>query len=65
MQHNGDVSLENCKFNVIRAVHFRTFHILTNKMHQLKYNKTDHKHFILGSICYMFRHQGAILREFI
>jgi hypothetical protein len=38
----------------------------TNKMHYLKYNKTDHKtHFILGVNFYMFWHQGAIIREFI
>ena len=31
IQHNGDISLENCKFNVISTVHFPTFHILTKK----------------------------------
>jgi hypothetical protein len=45
---------------------FLTVHVLTNKMNKIKYNKTDHKkHFILGTNCYMFRHQDAILREFI
>jgi len=35
-------------------------------MNQLKYNKTDLKtRFITGAYCYMFRYQGAILREFI
>jgi hypothetical protein len=35
-------------------------------MQQLKYNKANHKtHFILGVNAYMFRHQGAIFREFI
>jgi len=35
-------------------------------MHQLKYNKTQHKtHFILGTKCYMLRHEGAIFRKFI
>jgi len=35
-------------------------------MHQLKYNKTEHKTpFILGANSYMFRHQGAIFRELI
>jgi hypothetical protein len=39
---------------------------LTNKMHKLKQNKTRHKaNFILGTNAGMFRHQGAILREFI
>jgi len=38
----------------------------TNKMHYLRYNKTDHKtHFILGVNFYMFRQQGTIIREFI
>jgi hypothetical protein len=38
------------------------FYISTNKMHQLKYNKTYHKtHFILGTNCYTLRHQVAIL----
>jgi len=37
-----------------------------NKMHQLKYNKTDHKiHFTLHVNPYVFRHQAAIFREFI
>ena len=45
---------------------FLRFHFLTNKMNKLKYNKTDHKtHFILGTKCYMFWQQDAILREFI
>jgi len=36
------------------------------KYEELKYNKTSHKvHFILGANYYMFRHLGAILREFI
>jgi hypothetical protein len=35
-------------------------------MHGLKYNKTDHKiWFIPSANSYMFRHQGAIIREFI
>jgi len=30
-----------------------------------KYNKTDNKiHFVFGTNSYLFRHQGAILREF-
>ena len=34
-------------------------------MHKLKYKKTDHKTLIiLGNSSYMFRYQGAILREF-
>jgi len=38
----------------------------TNKMRQLKYNRTDHKaHFISGVNFYMFRDQAAIIREFI
>jgi len=38
----------------------------TNKIHYLKYNKTDHKtHFILGVNFYMFQHQGDIIRQFI
>jgi hypothetical protein len=38
----------------------------TNKMHYLRYNKTDHKtHVILDVNFYMFWHQGAIIREFI
>jgi hypothetical protein len=37
-----------------------------NKTHWLKYSKTDHKiRFTLGLNSYMFRHQGAIFREFI
>jgi len=37
-----------------------------NKMHQLKYNKTDRKiYFTLDINSYMFRHQAAIFREFI
>ena len=45
---------------------FFTFHVLTNKMNKTTYNKTHHKtHFILGTNCYLFRHQDAILREFI
>jgi len=44
---------------------FLLFRILTNNMHKLKYNKTDHKTlFILGN-SYMFRHQDAIHVEFI
>jgi len=35
-------------------------------MHWLKYNKTDYKTcFIWSSNSYMFRHHGAIIREFI
>lgn len=35
-------------------------------MQKLQYNKTDHKTLlILGNSAYMFRHQDAILREFI
>jgi hypothetical protein len=38
----------------------------TNKMLSLKYNKTDHKtSFISSANSYMFRHHGAIIREFI
>jgi hypothetical protein len=45
-------------FYVIRTVYFLTFHILTNKMHKLQYNKTDHKTLCILSInCYMFHHQ--------
>jgi hypothetical protein len=45
---------------------FLLFRILTNKKHKLKYNKKDHKTlFRLGTNPYMFRNQGAILREFI
>jgi len=34
---------------------FRSFHILTNKIHKLKYNKTDNKtHFISGTKLYKF-----------
>ena len=41
-------------------------HILTNKMHQLQYNKSDHKtHFILHTNSYMLWHQDVIFREFI
>jgi len=37
-----------------------------NKMEELKHNKTDHKaHLISDANSYMFRHQGAIIREFI
>jgi len=36
------------------------------KHKELNYNTTNHKiHFILGTNYYMFRHLGAILREFI
>ena len=35
-------------------------------MNSLKYNKTDYKtHFTTGVTSYMFRHQGAIISEFI
>jgi len=63
-----------CSFvMVLVPCNFLTFHILkVNKMHQLKHNKTDHKtHFVsdvncLSDVnCYVFRHQGAIIREFI
>jgi len=40
------------------------FYILSNKMHQLKYNKTYIiKQFISGTSSYMLRHQVAILRK--
>jgi hypothetical protein len=39
-----------------------TFHILTGKMHQLKYDKT---HFILDTNCYMLRQESVIFRKFI
>ena len=38
-----------------------TINTLTDKMHQVKYNKT---HFTLSVNSYLFRHQAAILREF-
>jgi len=39
--------------------------ILTNKIHKVKYIKTNGKgHFMLRANCYMFRHQGAIPRKF-
>jgi len=54
-------------FYVIHTVHFLIFHIF--KTHQkalIKYNKADQKiHFISGANSYMFRHQDAIIREFI
>jgi len=38
----------------------------TNKMHRLKYTKTDYEtRFISSANSYMFRHHGAIIREFI
>jgi hypothetical protein len=38
--------------------------ILTNKTHELKCSETCHrKHLIFSTNCYMFRQQGAILRE--
>jgi hypothetical protein len=54
-------------FNIIHAVHFLTFLFLkTNKKHQSKYNKTDHKtYFISAANSYMFRHPDAIIREII
>jgi len=41
------------------------FHTLTNKMHYVKYNKTQIiKHFIFIMNSYMFWHQDTILQEF-
>jgi len=54
------------KFYVFYTLHVPTFRTLNNKVHKLKYNKTDHKTlFTLGTNSYVFRHQGAIFREFI
>ena len=40
-------------------------YFVTNKMLQLKYNTTDHTaHSILGANSYIFRHKGAIFKEF-
>jgi hypothetical protein len=55
------------KFNIIHTVPFLpSLFLKTNKKHQLKYSKTDHKtHFISGTNSCMFRYQSAIIREFI
>jgi len=55
-------------FNIIHAVHFLAFpfFLKTNKKHQSKYNKTDHKtYFISAANSCMFRHPYAIIREII
>jgi len=37
-----------------------------NKMHQIKYSTIDYKiHYISSANSYRFRHQGAIIKEFI
>jgi len=37
-----------------------------NKIQPTKHDTTDHKsHFLSGANCYMFRQQGAIVRQFI
>jgi hypothetical protein len=48
-----------------KFIHSVSFRILTNKIHKIKYNKSDHKTRLLGTNYYMFRHQGAILRVLI
>jgi len=54
-------------FYAVHTVHLPTFHTKkTCKMHLLNYNTTDHKtHFISDAKSYMFRHQAAIIREFL
>jgi hypothetical protein len=53
-------------FDVNHSIHLLRIHILTNKMGQLKSNKTDYKpHFILHTNCFMLQHQVSIFTGFI
>ena len=55
-------NLKHSSTNLNRDQYKHSFHILTNKTQQLKDIKT---HYILGTNSHMFRHQGALFREFI
>jgi hypothetical protein len=46
-------------------LHSVSYRISTNKIHKIKYSKSDDKTRLLGTDYYMFRHQGAILRLLI
>jgi hypothetical protein len=53
-------------FYIIHIGNFLKIPCLNPKMNKSKYHNTYNKtHFILGTSCYMFRQQGAIVREFI
>jgi len=47
-------------------IYLHPIFLKTNKIHQLNYNKIDHKtHFISGTNSYMICHQHATTREFL
>jgi hypothetical protein len=53
-------------FTNIHNICLLSIFLKTNKMHQLNYNKTDHKtHFISGANSHMIQHQHAITKEFL